>query len=91
MGVNMKNCILKSHLCLRERIFLSFFSKKPIYIENIRNNSKKPGLRKFELDLFSLIDKISHKSLIEVNEAGTNLKFTPGHLKNGNFFQPVRT
>ena len=79
----MKNFVFNSHLCLRERLFLSIVSKKAIYIENIRNNS---GLRNFELNLFSLIDKITYNSLFEINESGTHIKFTPGFLKHGNYF-----
>ena len=59
----MKNFVFTSHLCLREKLFLSIVSKKAIYIENIRNNS---GLRNFELNLFSLIDKITYDSLFEI-------------------------
>ena len=82
----MRKNLFINHLCIRERIFLSFFSGRPIYIENIRSNSKKRGLRDFELDLFSLIDKLSNNCFIQINESGTHLKFTPGHLNEGNFF-----
>lgn len=82
----MTDLILNGHLCLRERLVLSFISKKSIYIKNIRSNLSKPGLRNFEIDLFSLIDKVSQDCSIEINETGSHLKFTPGYLKNGNFF-----
>jgi RNA 3'-terminal phosphate cyclase-like protein len=77
---------LNGHLCLRERLVLSFISKNPIYIKNIRYSLPNPGLRNFEIDLLSLIDKVFHDCLIEINETGTHLKFTPGHLKDGDYF-----
>lgn len=76
----------KGHLCLRERVFLSFISKKTIYIEDIRINFQKKGLRNYELDLFSLIDKLSDGCSFQINEMGTNIKFMPGFIKDGNFF-----
>jgi RNA 3'-terminal phosphate cyclase-like protein len=80
----MANIILSGNICLRERIYLSFVSKKPFYIKNIRNNFKKPGLKSFEINLFSLIDKLSSNCSIEINETGTHLKFTPGYIQDGN-------
>ena len=82
----MQSIILSHHLFLRERLFLSFISKKPIYIENIRVNFEKKGLRNFELNLLSLFDKLSMDCSVEINETGTNLKFVPSYLKGGNFF-----
>mmetsp|Transcript_79653 Transcript_79653/g.129149 ORF Transcript_79653/g.129149 Transcript_79653/m.129149 type:complete len:350 (-) Transcript_79653:1725-2774(-) len=82
----MKYCIFNGHLCFRERIFLSFISKKTIYLENIRNRSQQKGLRNYELDLFSLIDKIFYDCSVQINEIGTKIKFIPGSLKDGNFF-----
>ena len=80
----MSPVILNGNICLRERIYLSFVSKKPFYIKNIRTNFKKPGLRSFEIDLFSLIDKLCRNCSIEINETGTHLKFTPGYTQEGN-------
>jgi len=82
----MSKPIFTGHLCLRERLFLSFFSGKPIYIEDIRIRTKKIGLRDFELNLLSLIDKLTHNCLIQLNEPGTHLKFSPGYVNEGNYF-----
>jgi len=71
--------LLEGHLCLRERITLSIFSKQNILIKNIRTNSLTPGIRKFEIELFSLVDKITKGSEFRINENGTMLKFFPGN------------
>ena len=82
----MFNPIFTGHLCLRERLFLSFFSGKPVYIENIRISTKKTGLRDYEINLLSLIDKLTHSSIIQLNEQGTHLRFSPGCVNEGNYF-----
>jgi hypothetical protein len=69
---------LEGHFCLRERLAISFFLKKDLQINNIRIDSFKPGIRKFEIHLFSLIDKLIPGSSFEINENGTKMKFHPG-------------
>mmetsp|Transcript_48059 Transcript_48059/g.120140 ORF Transcript_48059/g.120140 Transcript_48059/m.120140 type:complete len:346 (-) Transcript_48059:5731-6768(-) len=74
---------------IRERLALSIFSKKKISILNIRKHQKKQGIRKFEIELFSIIDKLFPESSIEINEAGTIINFLPGLTKKAKVFHKI--
>lgn len=78
----MERIDFEKHFNFRERIIISIFSKKKISIGKIRKNFYFPGVRRFEIDLLSLIDKLMLNSFIQINEAGTILDFTPGVLVN---------
>ncbi|ABW98122.1 rcl1 (nucleomorph) [Hemiselmis andersenii] len=77
----MEKTVFEFEKNLRERLALSIFSKKKISIFNIRKYQIKPGIRKFEIELFSIIDKLIPESKIEINEAGTIINFLPGLTK----------
>mmetsp|Transcript_17758 Transcript_17758/g.36414 ORF Transcript_17758/g.36414 Transcript_17758/m.36414 type:complete len:347 (+) Transcript_17758:3524-4564(+) len=78
----MSYCKFEGHFCLRERLAVSIFFKKKIKIKSIRANSLHPGIKNFEIQLFSLIDKLIPGSFFYINENGTEMKFNPGnHLE----------
>jgi RNA 3'-terminal phosphate cyclase-like protein len=81
----MNLLIFDGHLNLRERIILSIFSQKEIFIKNIREKKIKDTIKKFELDLLSLVDKMTLKSIIQISESGSSIVFTPGFCKESNF------
>ncbi|KAL1426701.1 hypothetical protein MTO96_003300 [Rhipicephalus appendiculatus] len=55
----------------RQRLVLSTLSSKPIEIKNIRHKDEEPGLRKFEVDLLKLLEKVTNGTGVEINETGT--------------------
>jgi RNA 3'-terminal phosphate cyclase-like protein len=87
----MKTLQLEFEKNLRERLALSIFEKRKISIKNIRKDHFKPGIRKFEIELFSIIDKLIPESFIELNEAGTILNFSPGPLKRIKVFHKIHS
>ncbi|AFP65325.1 RNA 3'phosphate cyclase (nucleomorph) [Chroomonas mesostigmatica CCMP1168] len=80
---------LEGHVNFRERIAISIFSQKKILITQIRKNFFLSGLRKYEIDLLSLTDKLTHESYIQINEAGTIICFNPGNLLDSNVLQKI--
>ncbi|KAJ1464108.1 RNA 3'-terminal phosphate cyclase/enolpyruvate transferase, partial [Baffinella frigidus] len=71
----------------REKIFLSIYSKKKIRIKNLKNS----GIKKFEINLLCLVDKIAPESYFFLNESGTILDFCPGNLIGGKIFHKTDT
>ena len=53
---------------------------------SIKTKKYKGGLRDYEINLLSLIDKLTHSSIIQLNEQGTHLRFSPGCVNEGNYF-----
>ena len=75
----------------RERLVLSICSNKKISISCMRKNAKNSGLRKFEVELLSIIDKLVPESLIEINESGTVINFSPGKCVTSKIFHKILT
>jgi len=71
----------------REKIFLSIYSKKKIRIKTLKNS----GIKKFEINLLCLVDKIAPESFFFLNESGTILDFCPGNLTGGKIFHKTDT
>lgn len=74
---------------LREKLILSIFTKKKMILKFPGKNSIGFGLKNFEIDLLSIIDKLIKESIIEINEAGTFLIYTPGFMVENNFFHKI--
>lgn len=67
----------------RQRLILSTLSRTTISISSIRLNDEDPGVTESEVNLLSLIEKISNGSSVELDETGTRLTYTPGVLIGG--------
>jgi RNA 3'-terminal phosphate cyclase-like protein len=80
----MVHLMFNENFNFRERIIISIFSKKKIFFKNKGKIFSNRGLKKFELDLLSLIDKMIPKSIIQVNESGSLIIFSPGFLIDSN-------
>ncbi|GAB1605437.1 RNA 3'-terminal phosphate cyclase-like protein [Argonauta hians] len=69
----------------RQRLVLSILSGNSLKISNIRSQHDNPGLQEFELNLLSLLKKLSNGSKAIINETGTTITFHPGMLSGGSF------
>jgi len=67
----------------RLRIAASLLSMKPLTIRNIRSNELNPGLKNHETSFLRLIDSITNGTKIEINDSGTELRFSPGIIISG--------
>ncbi|KAH6942290.1 hypothetical protein HPB50_003169 [Hyalomma asiaticum] len=64
----------------RQRLVLSTLSSKPVEIKNIRHKEEEPGLKKFEVDLLKLLEKVTNGTAVEISETGTCVRYRPGLL-----------
>ena len=55
----------------------------PHSIDDIRVDDASPGLRDYEVCLLRLLESVSNGSVVEINETGTRLRYTPGVLAGG--------
>ncbi len=76
---------------VRSAIVLSCITKKPINIENIRKNRKKPGLKPQHLTAISILKKISNAKVIGEEIGSTELKFVPGEIEDLELVEDVGT
>jgi len=74
---------------LREKLILSIFTKKKIILKFPGQNFIDFGLKNFEIDLLSIIDKLITESIIQINEAGTFLVYIPGFMVENNVFHKI--
>ncbi|KAJ7948066.1 RNA 3'-terminal phosphate cyclase-like protein [Quillaja saponaria] len=74
---------LKGSQNLRQRLLLATLSSTPVLIEDIRADETWPGLRKHEVSLLRLLEKICDDCAVEINETGTKLKYKPGIVMGG--------
>ncbi|CAG9321632.1 unnamed protein product [Blepharisma stoltei] len=72
----------KGSSLFRYRIICSILAGTPIIISEIRSDSEYPGLADYEVKYLELIAKLMNGSIIDVNETGTRLRFTPGIITN---------
>lgn len=87
----MKQIKLDSMMNFRERLAISIFSQKNFSIISFKKNLRIPGLKKYEIDLLSLIDKMFSYTTIEINEAGTILNFKPGFYRERKIFHQINS
>ena len=76
---------------VRSAIVLSCITKKPIHVENIRKNRKKPGLKPQHITAISILKKISNAKVIGGEIGSTELKFVPGEIENLELTEDVGT
>ncbi|GAX17417.1 RNA 3'-terminal phosphate cyclase-like protein [Fistulifera solaris] len=68
----------------RMRLVVSILTNRPIVIRNIRHNDlEAPGLSPREINFLRLLDQMTNGSQLEINTAGTQLRFQPGLLTGG--------
>lgn len=74
----------EGHVSLRTRVICSILSGRPMVISDIRSlDAEAPGLRDYELSLLKLIDSVTNGTVVEINETGTRVQFTPGFVTGG--------
>ncbi|KAH9622244.1 hypothetical protein KSS87_021327 [Heliosperma pusillum] len=78
---------LKGSQHFRLRLLLSTLSSTPIIIDDIRSDETAPGLRKHEVSLLWLFEKLSDDCTVEINETGTALKYKPGIIMGGKYLE----
>lgn len=69
----------------RLRIVFSILSGRKIVIRGIRSGETEPGLREHEILFLRLIDTISNGSEMTILYTGTELKFLPGNVEEGEY------
>ncbi|KAJ6795636.1 putative RNA 3'-terminal phosphate cyclase-like protein [Iris pallida] len=67
----------------RQRLLLSTLSRRPIIIDNIRENGSPVGLSHPEASLLRLFDRVTDGCKVEINPTGTRLKYKPGVVIGG--------
>lgn len=67
----------------RQRLVLATLSNRSIVITSIRARDHSPGLKDFEANFLRLLDKLVNGCVIEINETGTSLRYTPGFIVGG--------
>lgn len=76
---------------LRTALSLSCLFRKPFRIFNIRKGRKKPGLMPQHLTAVKASQLISDAEVKGGAHGSTELFFSPGEVKHGNFFFDIRT
>ncbi|VDN09297.1 unnamed protein product [Dibothriocephalus latus] len=69
--------------CFRLKIVMSMLSNRPIRIRNIRNKSKSPGVTDYEVNFLKLINLLSNGTVVNINDTGCEVNFSPGSLIGG--------
>ncbi|KAL5965392.1 RNA 3'-terminal phosphate cyclase-like protein [Taenia solium] len=70
-------------VAFRQKVLLSVVSNRPVHIRNVRSRSRNPGVTSAEVDFLKLINEISNGAIVEVNDTGCNVFFSPGTLIGG--------
>jgi RNA 3'-terminal phosphate cyclase (ATP) len=76
---------------LRSSLALSLVTGKPLVIENIRANRKKPGLMRQHLRAVTAAAEVSQASVEGATLGSKRLTFCPGSVKAGNYAFHVET
>eukprot|EP00921_Rhytidocystis_pertsovi_P018447 GHVQ01029183.1.p1 GENE.GHVQ01029183.1~~GHVQ01029183.1.p1 ORF type:complete len:506 (+),score=36.91 GHVQ01029183.1:259-1776(+) len=71
----------------RTRIVLATIAGCPILIKAIRRHHGEAGLRRHEVSLLRLLDKITEGSVVEIDETGSELFYWPGTIVGGDTSQ----
>jgi RNA 3'-terminal phosphate cyclase-like protein len=64
-------------------LVLSHVTGRSLRIDDIRLDDPAPGLRDYEASLLRLLERLSNGTVVEINETGTRLRYTPGVLLGG--------
>ncbi|WVZ61134.1 hypothetical protein U9M48_011054 [Paspalum notatum var. saurae] len=83
MGENNEILRLSGSRHFRQRMVLATLTSKAVTIVDIRSGDAAPGLRPHEVSLLRLLDKISDRHTIDLNETGTKLRYRPGVIIGG--------
>lgn len=67
---------------LRTAIALSCITQKPIRLENIRKNRKKPGLRPQHLTAIKILGKITSAEINGLEIGSSTVTFAPGEMQD---------
>lgn len=76
---------------LRSSVTLSCITKRPIQIDNIRQNRKIPGLKPQHLTTIKILAKICSAKVEGLHVGSTSIKFFPNELQNMNIEENVGT
>ena len=76
---------------IRSSVTLSCITKKPIQLENIRKNRKKPGLRPQHLIGIKLLGKICNANIEGLEVGSTRIKFEPGNIEDAKIVENIGT
>src|SRR4030042_4487974 len=76
---------------LRTALSLSCLFKKPFRISNIRKTRKKPGLMPQHLTCVRAAQLLSNAEVTGNQKGSTELIFSPGEVKSGDFFFDIGT
>eukprot|EP01086_Lenisia_limosa_P000039 TRINITY_DN10073_c0_g1_i1.p1 TRINITY_DN10073_c0_g1~~TRINITY_DN10073_c0_g1_i1.p1 ORF type:complete len:357 (-),score=71.04 TRINITY_DN10073_c0_g1_i1:42-1112(-) len=70
-------------LGVKHRLVCAVLSGRPIKIDNIRADSKNPGISEAEASFLRLLEKVTNGSSIDINETGTTVSVNPGVIEGG--------
>lgn len=76
---------------LRTAISLSVLTKKNVSITNIRANRPNPGIKPQHYAMLDIIKKICNAKIDGLEIGSSNLKFSPGTIKCGDYFFDIGT
>ena len=76
---------------VRLAVAFSILVNKPVFIDNIRNNRPKKGLKHQHVIGLNLLKRISNSKSSNIEERETKLTFSPGVLKPGIYNQAIHT
>ena len=76
---------------VRSAITLSCITGQPIHLENIRKNRKKIGLKPQHLTAIRILQKISNSKIRGAEIGSSELKFTPGEIKETELIEDIGT
>lgn len=74
---------------LRHRLVLSTLTGTSITIQRIRSESANPGLNDAEVVFLRLLSQLTNGTTVEINPAGTVLKYSPGLIINNPGPEPL--
>eukprot|EP01139_Manchomonas_bermudensis_P005059 Amastigsp_a174597_186.p1 type:complete len:371 gc:universal Amastigsp_a174597_186:1-1113(+) len=69
----------------RYRLLCATLAKRPVIIDEIRSDEENIGLRDYEAGFLRLLEKVTNGSIVEINETGTCVTYTPGLIVGGRF------
>ena len=72
----------KGSQSLRHRLVLSTLTGAPITITRIRSEDENPGLTDSEVKFLHLLSSVTNGTIVDINSAGTVLKYSPGLIVN---------
>lgn len=74
---------------LRHRLVLATLTGTSIIIQRIRSESANPGLNDAEVVFLRLLSQLTNGTTVEINPAGTVLKYSPGLIINNPGPEPL--